>query len=415
MTRLHDLLDQIADQAAPADDLAGRALRKVARRRRLRLPVTLAAATSVAVVLALVAFAVPVLIGGTVGGQDPATGSAYDSTVRFPDQAPDLPAKGVEPVRLTYRMSCKGPDGRSRDCASWRVLTTGGRHYRVQDAPDPGETGGNSGVIVSPDGRRIAYLRADGSFVLRDLASGDLTTLFRWDRAVSSSFQHSHAWSPDGRWLLLVPGTEGCRPLPDGGCSIQRFDEPTMLVDTKTLRTVRIGDGSGQAYGLSDDDVFPFGGVEHPAGVLPLLDHTGAVKATLPSRLMPGRNVDGMLAHISPDGRTLAVITFPKNKPSDVDGGAPLITLIDVESARIARDFRIKRNWQVWDSPRFLGWQDNRTALVMTRTLTGRIPAHPGEGFPTNVDAIDVVTGAMHRVLRLPDLPEDLDLAYDLL
>lgn len=421
MTNFRELLHDVADQAEPIDDLAGRALRQ--RPQSRPTPVVFAAAASVVVVLALAVVGIRVLdnSGSESDHETITTGPDGSLTVRFPETAQPLPDKGVGPALLSYQMSCNDADGNRRDCDNWRVVTTDGQHYDVEETTDPGDPRDLAGpeLAISPDGDRIAHLREDGAFVMRELESGQITTLFEWDPNVFYSHTFSYAWSSDGRWLYVVPGADACPPDPDGnGCRRYNVDEQSMLVDTETGDAVPVGYGRGSAYGLPDGNrPFPFGGGGNVGTGLPLVDHDGEVVGEISYELMPGRNVDGMLANISPDGQTLPVITFPKDKASDVDGGRPLVTVVDVENERILRDFRIERGWKVWDSPDFMGWQDNSTVLIETSYLKDQLKEgtrpDPGDGVPVNVDALDVETGELHRVLRLPNLPWGLHVAYN--
>jgi hypothetical protein len=406
MTSFRELLHDVAGQAQPIDDLADRALRP---QRPSRPMIAFAAAVSVALVLSLTVF------GGRLldGGNETTTTNSASTTVRSPDPAPPLPDHGVDRALLTYRLSCKGVDGSQRDCGSWRVMTAGGKHYEVEGPADPRNSFG-PGLLLSPDGDRIAYLRKDGTFVLRVLATGETTALFGWEPDAVYADMSSYAWSADGRWILAVPGEEACPPAAGGGCRMAYLDAASILVDTETGQLLPLGDGSGDAYGLpASDRPFPFDGVEAAGDGLPLVDYDGDVVGQVPNRLMPGQRVDGKLANISPDGSTLSVITFPKDKASDIDGGRPLVTVVDVDDERIVESYRIERSWRVWDSPNFVGWLDDSTVLIQTSYLKGYIPLGPGDSSPVNVDAFDVQTGKLRRVLHFPDLPGGLHIAYN--
>ncbi len=51
---------------------------------------------------------------------------------------------------------------------------------------------------VSPDGEKLAFIRSRGDLIIRDLKTGEETTLVEsWDRP-------SYAWSPDSKWLAYA-------------------------------------------------------------------------------------------------------------------------------------------------------------------------------------------------------------------
>jgi len=108
------------------------------------------------------------------------------------DAAADLPDGPVEGAVLLYGQG--DPDFPDSAAADWTLVTEGGDHYRL-----PTEGGA---ALLSADGTRLAYQGPDGSVVLRNLADGTVQNV-----AVPAepSSGLGHAWSHDGRWLLLDP------------------------------------------------------------------------------------------------------------------------------------------------------------------------------------------------------------------
>ncbi|WP_433436132.1 hypothetical protein [Nonomuraea sp. CA-141351] len=161
MTWLRDVLVDLAAES-PRVDLAERTI--ATRDRRRRTAISLLAAAMVVITA----------LGGTLA-------------VRLLPQAPapatsgkeDLPARGVGPLSYAYKTFCEPASGKApskcRD-GGWRVVTRSGRTYHVREAL-PSRSLQDSPLAISRDGRKIAYYSAkEGTFQVRDLASGAKTT-----------------------------------------------------------------------------------------------------------------------------------------------------------------------------------------------------------------------------------------------
>lgn len=369
MTRFKDALTEAAEQAPPLDDIADRALAE-SRRRRLRVGLPLAA-VSVAATAALIAGVAAWLPAGN-SPTDVTTGPDQDvrvptGTVQFPERAKPLPDKGVGPVALTYSMTCDEQANASQ--CQWRVMTADGQHWTVPDAahPDGSEGLADRGTMtVSPDGERIGYFRAGGTFVLRSLETGKIEQAHTWKPDVLDAWPDI-IWSPNGQWL-----------------AVSHADE-SILVDTNTMRTTKLPDPEARyVFGVRDNGE-------------PLY------AADVPKRLL--KSADGAQGSLSPDGSTLAAITFPKWKKQ--------LNVIDIDEERLVGTYPIERG-DTWDQPTFIGWSDASTALTYTFDLTGPSDS-TSYRYPGNVHAVDVRTGKLSRVFHLPDDPRSVSVAAGLI
>lgn len=409
MTKFKDALARMAQDAPPLADIASRALAESRSRPRLRLVPVLGAAAAVATVVGFVAIGLPKLRSESSPGLEarPAIRSASPATLKAPDSAPELPARDVGPLSAVYVYSCKVDkfDVGPKPCSEWRVMTRNGRHFRVPDAATTtdGTTGkpqADGTVVVSPDGERLAYLRANGEFVIRTLSTGKVATAFTWDRRVLQAFVAPQAqWSPDGRTLLAVPKGESEEPCVGGTdgsiCTMSpgsRFR--SKLVDTTTMRVTDLPDpGSvSELFGLTAGyEPFPFK-IGTAGEDLPLIDHNGKRVGVIEGSLLPGQKVDGLLGSISPDGKSFAAITFPSKEYI-----APRVLSISLSEAKLEYTHQIPLSWLRWDSPKFLGWLDDDRVLIRVSELI------EGQGVAaasaSKVDIFDLRTKKLTRYL----------------
>jgi len=142
--------------------------------------------------------------------------------IKLADRAVEL----LLPSHQTIGNASLSPDGR---WIAFGSLTSGRTEIVVIAAapptvkPDPNtrqwpvtSTGGDK-PVWSHDSRRLYYMRPDGTLteVAVDGAGGDFhvrseTTLFQ---AFQRDYVHSYDVSPDGRFLIIVAGTDGGAPL----------------------------------------------------------------------------------------------------------------------------------------------------------------------------------------------------------
>ncbi|MGV9387284.1 hypothetical protein ACWDRB_66725 [Nonomuraea sp. NPDC003707] len=168
MTWLRDVLVDLAAES-PRVDLAERTI--ATRDHRRRTAISLLAAAMVVVTA----------LGGTLAvrllpeAPTPAASGKDD----LPTRGDDLPTRGVGPLSHAYKSFCEPVSGKAPShCqdGGWRVVTRSGRTYHVPEAL-PSLSLQDSPLAISRDGRKIAYYSAkEGTFQVRDLASGAKTT-----------------------------------------------------------------------------------------------------------------------------------------------------------------------------------------------------------------------------------------------
>ncbi|MEU0572169.1 hypothetical protein ABZ297_43140 [Nonomuraea sp. NPDC005983] len=226
MTWLRAVLSDIADHA-PQVDLTERTIRTRERRRRAA-PIVASAAV---IATALAATAAVRLL------------PAQPHAATAPGTVTDLPARGIEPLSHAYMTFCRPEDGKAPPgCVDggWRVVTQGGKTYRLAQALRVLESGlRTSPLAISRDGRKIAYYDAEvGTFAVRDLASGAVQTApTKVPKAWLGSIAHL-LLSDDGRFLAFTKRP----PLKD----------PAMLFDMRE-RMVRPLPNGWNPIGLSPD------------------------------------------------------------------------------------------------------------------------------------------------------------------
>jgi hypothetical protein len=412
MTRFRDALDEYADQAPPLGTIADRALAgstRSRRRRRLLGVVTPLGAAGLVAASTLGLAAAGLLPWQRPGGEvAPATGGIeLPMTVEFPKDAASLPDKGVGPGLLAYTTRCTGDEWEIDGCSPWRLLTADGRHWTVEDAawPDDKEKAARyhrGSLTVSPDGTRIAYFRDNGSFVVRDLASGSVREAFSWG-ATPLKFDDGRpqvTWSADSRWIGVgMPDVD----VVDGRSTT--VNPPNAeLVDTETMRTHEMP-GSCCFLGLSDTGaLIPFSdGLEkHP---IKLVDHNGKVRGDLPSKLPNGKSWDGFLGTISPDGKTLAAIGFPKGLTAE-------ISVVRVADKKVLIRYPIRDRHESWYGPDFAGWAGSGVALIATEDAGEKFPELGTDPRKGNVERFDLESGTREQVFHFPDQPWALSIAY---
>ncbi|MER5644588.1 hypothetical protein [Streptosporangium sp. NPDC002524] len=301
MTWLRDVLVDLADDS-PQVDLAERTIATHGRRRRT--------------VISLLAAAMVVLValGTTAGirllpdepqktaskGDLPASNLPAGDLPAGDLPAGDLPPRGVGPVSHAYKTFCgpatgKAPSG-CRD-GGWRVVTRSGETYHVTEAlPSlaPGRTGlRDSPLAISRDGRKIAYYGAEeGTFQVRDLASGQKTTAAR---KVPKSLLGSVSrlmLSDDGRFVAFS--------------KVPEFKHPALLIDMRD-RAVRELPNRWVPVGLSRD-----------GATITLADYSPRSRLQTISNLWPSSSkgdstsfilpVSYFFSPLAPDGKTVAVI-----------------------------------------------------------------------------------------------------------
>lgn len=397
MTELKDLLEAVADRAAPIDDLADRAVSGAIRRRRRAM----VAGPLVAAVLAAAAVLVPGQLSDR--GLDPVHPTPTPTVkpvpgvpqvdIRTEDQ-PALPARIDQRAVLAYAVTCAGPD----PCGNpWRLLTSDGRHWNVADAAGNGvDTGA---VSVAPNGKRIAYLtehRRNGSgyLVVRDLASGEDDRPLEFPAGVIHQYETSIHWSPDSRWVGI---DFQLSPQVDTGDSGRR----AVLVDTTTMRT------SSMPYpcclaGLPDRSTGWFPLLPRVMGGLSAdrtlrVDWSGEAFGELPAAARANLSSGSGETLISPDGSVFATISRPD--------GVGELAVVDAGTGAVSTRRRLDGLDAATDGAfELLGWTGPDTLLAL---------AEPG-GAVAGVYTIDVRDGTARLAYQLTRPPDRLSVATKL-
>ncbi|GII02377.1 WD40 repeat domain-containing protein [Planobispora takensis] len=373
MTRLHDTLHRIADEA-PAVDLADRAVRGSRRRRRRR--------TALAAVAAVV-------VGGLVVGGG--TGllpfrQAHD-TVASPVnprsweiESSPLPDRGVGPLAYAYLTSCPDRDAPPGcESGAWRVVTRDGETYDVPQAMGLSDTGEIHGpVVITPDGRAMAYYsRQDETLKVRDLESGkELSAPIRIEQSRLAGEVFLRL-SDDGRHLAItVFGAE--KPL-------------AVSLDMRNGRTTDLPSG-WMPVSVAND-----GG---PVTVVKWTDTSSTVRLISPrgddsAYVIPEYGQE--FSALSPDGRTIVKIgmTPSDDLPIRADGTLGVYDIAEkawskVEIRGLPEDGVVMR----------LGhWLDGTT--VTARTVVSS-DGHRRDNDTTTVYAVNVTTGQARLLHTYP-------------
>jgi hypothetical protein len=329
MTWLRDVLNDVADDA-PQVDLTERTIRTRERRRRRTTPLVAAAAVIAA------ALAVTAAVRLLPAEPDAATG---------PKAVSDLPARGVEPLSHAYMTFCRPQSGEvPAGCVDggWRVVTRGGRTYRVAQALRATQSGlVTSPLAISWDGRKIAYYDVGArTFAVRDLASGSvLMAPAKVPKARLGSIAHL-LLSDDGRFLAFTKRP----PLKD----------PAMLFDMRERRVRSLPNGANP-IGLSPD-----------GDTITLAEYAGKTRLQTITRLWQTSravivktvDVTGhyLAGGLGPDGKTVVAVESVKVPGTGcVRSGGDLVQL-DRETGRVVRrvpvrglsmtgNFVYLRNW----------------------------------------------------------------------
>ncbi|MEW9547416.1 hypothetical protein [Nonomuraea sp. NPDC050783] len=385
MIWLRDVLDELADEA-PRADLAERTIR-IRERRRRRAVSLVAAAAVVAIALAATA-AVRLLPGEPDAAGRPSGG-----------EVSDLPARGVGPLSHAYLTYCRPERGAApRGCVhgGWRVVTRGGRTYRLADALRSSPTGlRNSPLAISRDGRKVAYYKAAaGTFVVRDLATGAVKAApTRVPRAWLGSFAHL-LLSDDGRFLAFTKAP--------------RLKDPAMLFDLRE-RMARPLPNGWNPIGLSPD-----------GGTITLAEYAPKTRLQVMTHLWRtstagnGKAVDVsghyLAGGLGPDGRSVAALEVASVPGTGCTRSGGDLVHLDLETGRTLRRVAI-RGVSLTDHHAYLrSWVGTDEITLLTspfrcRTDSGKQdgPAEEGERLdppyvPFTAYALNVRTGETRRL-----------------
>lgn len=357
MTRLHDALDGIANEA-PLVDLADLAI--AGHRRRRRTTLTLAVVAAVAVLgVATAAVALP-------GSRDDRDDTA---TPRSVETVPDLPDGKVGSLSHAYRTECAAdPDWQRRppDCSAveWRVVTRTGTTYRLPRALPITTKERNAPVAISRDGRMVAYYsRQAQAHVVRDLVGGSEVTSPVTVKEERIGIGSMLVVSDDGRHVLFDP-REGSK-------------EPGLLIDMRTGRTVSVP-GKFEAISIKDGVVALVRYVKTDLWLMPVTGGGAPVR------------FDGvfiMFSDLAPDGRTVAAMDFKRQGHLKC-----ALTLLDTKTGRTLRRVAIR------------GLPKSRGMCETSFWRSGSEITIIYENAETSTYVVDVNTGQARRLARYPGM-----------
>ncbi|WP_433179389.1 hypothetical protein [Actinoallomurus sp. CA-150999] len=315
MTRLHEALQDLAEEA-PQPDLVGRVMTRARRRRRARILTAPVVAVGAATVVAAVS-----LLGapGRNIGPTVAPGERVLNAGALPEPLPD---HRVEPVKYAYLDWCAGArsEVRTGACTKWRVVSRSGKQWLVADSlgSAPSMSGGSAPLEISTDGRLIAYYRpSDEHVVVRNLLSGHVTVVGR-RLALADVRQNAPAltFSGDGRRLAISFSTPSVHALladtATGG--VHELPGSWVLGLGKNASTVTLVEDDGKRATLL---------VAGPDG-------------RLRSRVLldPKLHYESLGNAVSSDGHTLLALPGPRSK--DLSAPSPLdtVVLVDVRTGK---------------------------------------------------------------------------------
>ncbi|MEU9835258.1 hypothetical protein AB0D67_27305 [Streptosporangium sp. NPDC048047] len=283
MTRLHDVLAEIADEV-PAMDLADRAITRHRRRRRITVALTATATVTVA------------LLGVGVGTslsplprfrESPIIAASQAEPYWWEIKSVPLPDRGVAQVRYAYLGSCAG-GAATPDCkGGWRVVTQDGRTYDVVQAN--GDSAVDTGPLaITPDGRTMAYYnRQKQAFEVRDLKSGKVLTAPLKVLPGQLRGDVFLRLSGNGRYLAFAAFTGR--------------NEPGALVDMRNGRVTTLP-SDWMPVSVGDDGTVPVANWWDMSSWIRLVSPAGrGRRVTIPEY---GQN----FSPLAPDGHTMAMV-----------------------------------------------------------------------------------------------------------
>ncbi|GAA4630405.1 hypothetical protein GCM10023196_055640 [Actinoallomurus vinaceus] len=311
MTRLHEALHDLAEEA-PQTDLAGRVVTRARRRRRVRLLTAPVVAVGAATVVAAAS-----LLGGP--GRDTGPAVAPGERVLNAGALPKpLPGHQIEPVKYAYLDWCGTQRGaRTGGCTQWRVVSRSGEQWLVADSlgSSPSTPGGSAPLEISADGRLIAYYRpSDEHIVVRDLLSGRVTVV---GRRVSQRDAPALMFSGDGRRLAISFNTVG--PV------------HALLADTATGEVHELP--GGWVIGLGKDaSTVTLAEDDGKRTTLVLAGPDGSLRRRVP--LSPKLHFEALGNALASDGHTLLALPGPEKKGLSDPTPLDTVVLVDVRTGK---------------------------------------------------------------------------------
>jgi hypothetical protein len=389
--RLREAL-RVAAAEVPAYPVYERAV-ATARRGRWRAVAAVAAAVLAAVALALLP-AGPEVLAGTAGSGAPTLPDRIAGPVLGALPATDWPRLGPAALAFTGGRCVLG-----EDCDTVTVVGATADRYRVFDVGGNAPTGVR--VVLSPDGRRIAYPTGYGAstrLAILDLGTGRVHSI---RPASTGSVQVVPVgWSPDGRRVAVLDTVPGAGTV-------------LSLVDLDTGGRVRLGLGptlDGYTVAFAPDGqrlAYQLG-----AGItVAALD--GRTLGYLP--LPDGAALAGKGAW-TPDGSSVTVV-----EPA---GGAWRLAYLDPITGRVTGGPATSAVSGV-AAIRLLGWRQGGTAIVAAYRPEPAVPPlrnpsmteRTSYGNVRTVELLALAPGAATPTVLLtaPDTAKAIDVADNVL
>ncbi|GAA3443711.1 PD40 domain-containing protein [Planomonospora venezuelensis] len=375
MTRLHDTLHEIADEA-PAVDLADRAIRRSRHRRRTGALLVAAAATAVAVLGTSVATG---LLPGR-GARDMVASPVGPRSWEI--SSSPLPARGVDPLSYAYLTSCTG-QGVPPDCVHgvWRVVTRGGETYDVPQALGLGGSDGSvfSPLVITPDGRAMAYYsRRDRTFKVRELESGkEFTAPVKVGQEQLEAAEVFLRLSGDGRRLAFTSfGPE--KPL---AVSIDMRNGRTTRLPTGWM-PVSVADGGG------------------PVVVVRWADDRSRIRLVSPGGEVRESGIPEYgqrFSAFAPDGRTMTKIGNGREDDRHAEDGT--LVVFDSATGKVQGRIRIRGLPEDTTVIRLGHWLNDTEVTALTTVSSADAPPRDAV---TTVYAVNVRTGGTRELHSYP-------------
>ncbi len=359
MTRLRRALSGIAEEAPAADLTALVDLALSGHRRKRHATAMLAAAATVATVVATGAVTAAVMPSRSHQAAAPGRGEAV----------PDLPEGDVGPLDYAYETPCKaGKEQRDVDCgaAEWRVVTRAGRTYRLPQALARTAQDRRVPVAISRDGRMLAYYsRQAQAHVVRDLVSGSQVTSPVTVKEARIGAGSMLVLSDDGRYVVFDP-REGSK-------------EPGLLIDVRTGKTVQVP-GKYEAISVRNGVAELVRYLKTDLWLMPV---AGGGKPVRFNGTFMG------FSELAPDGRTVAA--FERRDYKKWVQELRTLTLLDVRTGRKLRTVPIRGLPK--GQPVFVTglWRSGSELTVLTGERLAR------------AYSVEIGTGKAHRLADYPN------------
>ncbi|TYB59851.1 hypothetical protein FXF51_33115 [Nonomuraea sp. PA05] len=349
-------------------DVAGAVLARITRSRRIRVATwtTVSVGTMSAFVALVVAGVNSMATTFERAMTSPTSSYTPPSVEEEEAELPGLlPAKLDDPIQYAWRGYCRSEGENNandpRPCAQWRLQTTSGNEWRLGGARAgyDEDSGVTMPLAISQDGRRIAYRQLSGRYAVRDLPTGVVKLI---DVKDAQATPHLTA-SPNGRFFSVDFG------LSDGAT----LDFETGVTHYEHGQEVHI-------LGVTDDGTRA---VAQQRDVSDVPGHASLTTFHLNGMraLEGGYRIDpgliGFGGALSPDGRTLALITA-ESELVTMDGrtgrmGGPRTDLSDYDVITVER-------WVREDEVLVRSWDDDDyVALTKVNVKSGDITEVTGD------------------------------------